>query len=170
MERCLTLQHDEFRLQFRRTLLAMLPTAQGPILAAGSDDGSIRLLSAVDRSLVASLHVHDHSEPVATLTTVRTADERWLLVGVSRSGMLRLWRHDTRQQVHRLRLDGPIEASCAFGSCLAIATRRGLSLLTLTFPDSSVASSYADEAAAPGIPAIPVHHAPGLSHDGNGDG
>jgi hypothetical protein len=48
--------------------------------------------------------------------------------------------------VHHLRLEGPIEASHAFGSNLAIATRRRLSLLTLTTADPPEVSSDADGA------------------------
>jgi WD40 repeat protein len=149
--------------------LAMLPTEQGPILAAGGDDGHIRLLDASDRSLLANLHVDDVSEPVAVLTPVLTADGHPLLLGVGRSGTLQMWRHDTRQQVHRLRLDGPIEASRAFGSRLAVGTRRGLSLLTLTIAEVLETSVQADGAAVQRDPAaIPAGQMRGSSHDRSG--
>jgi WD40 repeat protein len=127
--------------------LAMLPTGHGPILAAGGGDGSVHLLDIADRSVLAVLHVGEDAEPVTALAGVPAADGRWLLLGIGRYGTLRLWRpDDTRQQVHRLPPEGPIEASHAFGSNLAIATRRGLSLLTLTFSDPPEFSSGADGA------------------------
>lgn len=150
--------------------LAMPPTERGPIVAAAGGDGRIRLLTASDRNLLADLYVDDVSEPVAVLTPVLTADEHRLLLGVSRSGSLRLWRHDNRQQVHRLRLDGPIEASHAFGSRLAIANRRGLSLLTLTLADALEVSIHADSATAQRNPAIPAGQTRGPSHDTSGGG
>jgi hypothetical protein len=115
------------------TTMAILPTGHGRVVAAGGEDGSVWLLDIADGRVLTTMHVGGDTAPVAELRGVRAVDERWLLLGIGRMGALHLWRPDTGHHVHRLYLDGPIEASHAFGSDLAIATRRGLSLLTLTF-------------------------------------
>jgi WD40 repeat protein len=115
------------------TAMAIVPTEHGLVVAAGGDDGSVRLLDTADGRVLTTMYVGGDAAPVAGLRSVQAVDGRWLLLGIGRMGALYLWGPDTGHHVHRLRLDGPIEASHAFGSNLAIATRRGLSLLTLTF-------------------------------------
>jgi WD40 repeat protein len=117
------------------TTMAILPTGHGPVVAADGEDGSVRLLDIADGRVLTTIQAGDDTAPVAELHGVRAADGRWLLLGIGRMGTLDLWRPDTGQHVHRLHLDGPIKASHSFGSDLAIATRRGLSLLTLTLAD-----------------------------------
>jgi WD40 repeat protein len=113
--------------------MTMLPTSHGQILAAGGEDGGIRIIDTASGHVLTTLKANPDTSPVAALTRVQAADRQWLLLGIGRAGALHLWRPDTAQHVHLLRLDGPIEAFHAFGSNLAIATRRGLSVLTLTY-------------------------------------
>lgn len=126
------------------TTMAILPTEHGPVLAIGVEGGDVRLVDIADRHVLTTLPTDEHTSPGVALTRVRTVNGRWLLLGISQTGTVHLWRPDTEQHVHELRLDGPIEAFHAFGSNLAIATRRGLSLLTLTFADPECMSSDAE--------------------------
>ncbi len=112
--------------------MTMLPPWHGQVLAACCEDGSIRLVDMAGGHVLTTLQADKDTSPVTALTRVRAVDGRWLLLGIGRPGTLRLWRSDTGQHIHLLHVDGPIEAFHAFGSNLAIATRRGLSLLTLT--------------------------------------
>jgi WD40 repeat protein len=112
--------------------LTMLSTEGGPIIATGAENGDIHLLDPQSRVVTAIPRSGDDAEPLMKLTSIRSLDGQWLLLGISKSGTLRLWRSDTLEPVHCLRLEGPTTACHVFGSKLVMATHKGLSLLALT--------------------------------------
>lgn len=115
--------------------MALLPSANGPVLAAGGHEnrGRIRLYEVSTRRALTGLSVRSGDILMNALASVTTANGNPLLIGVGRQSAIRVWRPDTAEVVHRLDIEGPIIASHAFGTHLALSTARGLYQLNLTF-------------------------------------
>jgi WD40 repeat protein len=114
--------------------MCLLPSTYGPTLVMSGDesDGKLRRYELANRQDLPTFSV-DKNSRMSALYCLVDADERPVLVGIGRRSSIMVWRSGSSQVVHRLDLDGTIEASHAFDSFLVLSTQRGLYALNLTF-------------------------------------
>lgn len=113
--------------------MCVMDSRYGPTLVVGGaakQTGRVRRYSLANREMLPGFSIARNSF-IKTLHCLINANGHQVLVGIGRAFIV-IWPPAEGREMHRLELDGEIEASCAIDSLLVLSTRRGLYALKLT--------------------------------------
>lgn len=113
--------------------MCVMDSRHGPtlvVVGAAKQKGTVRRYSLTNRETIPGFSVAKNSF-IKTLHCLINVNGHQVLVGIGRAFIV-IWPPGEGREVHRLELDGEIEASCAIDTLLILSTRRGLYALQLT--------------------------------------